>query len=59
MALTTIAIEKETRDELKTLGVKGETWDQLMRRLIVSTKQEKPNKTSLFKMFGNEGDLKQ
>ena len=31
---TTIPVEKETRDRLKALGRKGETYDQLLMRLI-------------------------
>jgi hypothetical protein len=32
--LTTIQIHKGTRDELRQLGRKGETYDQLLMRLI-------------------------
>lgn len=32
--LTTIQIQKATRDELRRLGRKGETYDQLLVRLI-------------------------
>jgi hypothetical protein len=32
--LTTIQISKVTRDELRQLGFKGETYDQLLVRLI-------------------------
>ena len=31
---TTIPLSRETRDLLKDLGKKGETWDALVRRLI-------------------------
>ncbi len=31
---TTIQISTETRDELKTLGSKGETYDEIIKRLI-------------------------
>jgi hypothetical protein len=31
---TTIPLEKETRERLRSLGRKGETYDQLIRRLI-------------------------
>ncbi|MCJ2520191.1 MAG: hypothetical protein LN412_04495 [Candidatus Thermoplasmatota archaeon] len=34
MALTTIPVSKEVRDRLKRLGAKGETYDELLRRLI-------------------------
>ncbi len=32
--MTTIPIKKETRDMLKELGKKGETYDDIIRRLI-------------------------
>jgi len=31
---TTIPVEKETQDRLKALGRKGETYDQILMRLI-------------------------
>ena len=31
---TTIPLEKETRERLRSLGKKGETYDQVLRRLI-------------------------
>ncbi len=31
---TTIQLEKETRERLRSLGRKGETYDQLVKRLI-------------------------
>jgi hypothetical protein len=31
---TTIPIEKETRDRLRAFGRKGETYDQVLRRLM-------------------------
>jgi hypothetical protein len=31
---TTIPLEKETREQLRSLGRKGETYDQLIKRLI-------------------------
>lgn len=36
--LTTIPIMKETRDALKMLGMKGESYDALIRRLIEAAK---------------------
>lgn len=36
--LTTIPIMKETRDMLKMLGMKGESYDALIRRLIEAGK---------------------
>lgn len=40
---TTIEISKETREQLKELGKKGETYDSIIRRLIESKKGEKAN----------------
>ena len=34
MEITSIPLRKETRDELRRYGMKGETWDQLVRRLL-------------------------
>jgi len=34
MAVTTIALEKETRERLRSFGKKGETYDQILRRLM-------------------------
>jgi hypothetical protein len=34
MATTTIPLEKETRDRLRMLGKKGETYDQILKRLM-------------------------
>lgn len=31
---TTIPLEKETRDRLRSFGRKGETYDQVLRRLM-------------------------
>lgn len=31
---TTIPLEKETRERLRSLGRKGETYDQVVKRLI-------------------------
>jgi len=33
-ATTTIPLEKETRERLRSLGRKGETYDQVVKRLI-------------------------
>ena len=37
--LTTIQISKETREMLKELGKKGETYDDIIRRLIELAKR--------------------
>jgi len=34
MATTTIPLEKETRDRLRIFGKKGETYDQILKRLM-------------------------
>lgn len=34
MRITMIRLSKETVEELKKLGTKGETYDQIVRRLI-------------------------
>lgn len=34
MAITTIPVEKETRDRLRSLGKKGETYDKILKRLM-------------------------
>lgn len=36
--LTTIPVMKETRDALKMLGMKGESYDALIKRLIEAAK---------------------
>jgi len=35
-ALTSISLEKGTRDKLKTYGIKGETYDDILIRLMDS-----------------------
>lgn len=37
---TTIPIEKETRERLRSFGRKGETYDQVLRRLIAIAEHE-------------------
>ncbi|MGP8070187.1 MAG: hypothetical protein ACLP5V_09880 [Candidatus Bathyarchaeia archaeon] len=34
MAITTIPVERETRDRLRSLGKKGETYDGIIKRLM-------------------------
>lgn len=34
MATTTIPVEKETRDRLRSLGKKGETYNEILKRLM-------------------------
>lgn len=40
MATTTIPVEKETRDRLRLLGKKGETYTQILNRLMSSAEYE-------------------
>jgi hypothetical protein len=37
---TTIQLSKKMRDELKALGTKGETYDDIVKRLIDTYKRE-------------------
>ena len=46
-ALTTIRIRKDTRDELKKIGRKGQTYDELITKLLRIAKKD---------MFFNELD---
>jgi len=39
--MTTIKINIETREELKKLGRKGETYDKIIKRLIECYKKQK------------------
>ena len=39
--MTTIQVSKETREMLKELGRKGETYDDIIRRLIELARKEK------------------
>ncbi len=34
MSLTSIPLSKETREKLRRYGKKGETWDQLINRIL-------------------------
>jgi hypothetical protein len=34
MTVTTIPLEKETRERLRSFGKKGETYDQILKRLM-------------------------
>jgi len=46
MPFTTIRIETELRDQLKTLGRKGETYNEVIKRLVEeATKAETHAKT--------------
>jgi hypothetical protein len=40
VATTTIPVEKETRDRLRSLGKKGETYTQILNRLMSSAMYE-------------------
>ena len=37
--ITTIQISRETREELKELGKKGETYDEIIRKLLKTAKE--------------------
>jgi hypothetical protein len=37
---TTIPVEKETRDRLRSFGRKGETYDQVLQRLMTLAEYE-------------------
>ncbi len=37
---TTILVEKETRERLRSLGKKGETYDQILKRLMALAEYE-------------------
>jgi len=37
---TTILVEKETRERLRSFGKKGETYDQILRRLMSLAEHE-------------------
>jgi hypothetical protein len=39
-SITTIQISKDTRDELKKLGIKGETYDEIIKKLIAQAKKK-------------------
>jgi hypothetical protein len=41
MTMTTIPVEKITRDRLRLLGKKGETYDEILRRLMSSAEYER------------------
>ena len=38
--ITTIPLKKKTRDKLKKLGQKGETYDSVIKKLILIAKQQ-------------------
>ena len=40
MATTTIPLEKETRDRLRSHGKKGETYDEILKRLMSIAEHE-------------------
>lgn len=39
--ITTIPIQKDTRDKLKELGMKGETYDDIINRILENIEYEK------------------
>lgn len=38
--ITTIPLKKSTREDLKKLGKKGDTYDQILRKLIILAEKE-------------------
>jgi len=38
--ITTIQITKQTRDELKKHGIKGETYDEIIKKLLELAKKQ-------------------
>ena len=40
---TTIPIESETRERLRKFGVKGESWDTLLNRIIDKLERKEKN----------------
>ena len=41
MGITTIQLEKETKEELKELGKKGDTYNDILKKLINFYKEKK------------------
>lgn len=39
MSQTTIQVSKETREKLKKLGSKGQTYDEIIKNLVVTSKK--------------------
>ncbi len=39
-AMTTIQIEKETREELKNFGTKDETYDEILKKMIEMARKQ-------------------
>ncbi len=39
MSQTTIQVSKETREKLKKLGSKGQTYDEIIKNLMVTSKK--------------------
>lgn len=44
--VTTIQLSKDTRDQLKEIGKKGETYDEIILKLIQKNKSVKNNEPS-------------
>jgi len=56
MTTTTIPLERETRDRLRSLGRKGETYDQVLRRLISVVEYEE-FMTKQYERLKNKGEF--
>ena len=44
MTITTIAIDTEQRDKLIALGKKGETYNQIIKRILLALENKKSDK---------------
>ncbi len=53
---TSIPIKKKTRDELRRYGKKGETWDELINRLLSENLPRQPASLEELKKRREEGE---
>lgn len=56
MTTTSIPIDKETREKLRRYGKKGETWDDLIRRLLSEALPRQPASLEELKKRREEGE---
>lgn len=56
MTTTTIPLDRETRERLRSLGRKGETYDQVLRRLISVVEYEE-FMTKQYERLKNKGEF--
>lgn len=58
LAFTTIRIELETREKLQELGKKGETYNEIIKRLVeMAQAQRKSTDSQYFLRSGRPSDL--